>query len=168
MPVGFAESFRDETDFKSRRASSVVKIGDFYPGLTFWARGLDAHFSASVSMGSTLSHFRHRSAVRPFASVIAINRLEHFRHRPSSIVASRFPDNNLDRMRVPAFNMRFPKYSYVRHGALEQTGFPGVSHRSSRGQNYWACRIPPCGGPFFWLLAGRSLTRDSDSPASGD
>jgi hypothetical protein len=34
--------------------------------------------------------------VRPFASVIAINRLEHFGHRRSSMVASSLQGNNLE------------------------------------------------------------------------
>jgi hypothetical protein len=47
--------------------------------------GLDsplfAHFTASVFMGSTSSHFKHRSSVLPVRSVIAIMSFLHFGQR---------------------------------------------------------------------------------------
>jgi hypothetical protein len=81
-----------------RQASRQQQAGsaDFYrESPDFWASRLEADFPASVFTGSTLSHFRQRSAVRPLASVIGINRLEHFGHRPSSMMASRFQENKL-------------------------------------------------------------------------
>src|ERR1700743_914809 len=42
-----------------------------------------AHFTASVFMGSTLSHFKHRSSVLPVRSLIAIKSFLHFGQRCS-------------------------------------------------------------------------------------
>lgn len=49
------------------------------------ARGPSAHLTATVSSGSTLSHFRQRNSVRPVLSVIAINRFLHFGQRVMSM-----------------------------------------------------------------------------------
>jgi hypothetical protein len=49
------------------------------------ARLLDAHLAASVCIGSTLSHFRQTSLVRPVLSVIAIRRFLHRAQRLESI-----------------------------------------------------------------------------------
>ena len=51
------------------------------------ASRLAAHLAASVFIGSTLSHFRHTSLVRPVRSVSAINRFLHSRQRVKSMFA---------------------------------------------------------------------------------
>lgn len=52
------------------------------------ARLLEAHLAASVFIGSTLSHFRHTSCVRPVLSVMAIKRFLHRGQRLVSIGSS--------------------------------------------------------------------------------
>jgi hypothetical protein len=49
------------------------------------ASGPVAHLTASVFSGSTLSHFRQRSSVRPSAAVAAINLFLHFGQRVLSM-----------------------------------------------------------------------------------
>jgi hypothetical protein len=50
---------------------------------------LFAHFTASVFIGSTLSHFRQRNSVLPVRSVIAIKSFLHFGQRYSFMTSSR-------------------------------------------------------------------------------
>jgi hypothetical protein len=52
------------------------------------ARLLLAHLAASVFRGSTSSHFRQTSLVRPVRSVMAIKRLLHSGQRLTSIASS--------------------------------------------------------------------------------
>jgi hypothetical protein len=57
------------------------------------ARGLSAHFSASVWRGSSRSHFKHLNSVRPFSAMTAFIRLLQRAQRVVSMVDLRFRAN---------------------------------------------------------------------------
>jgi hypothetical protein len=70
---------------RGERPNEVWRLGfDHSPE----ARLLLAHLTASVFIGSILSHFRQTSFVRLSLSVVAINRLLHPGQRLKSIVTS--------------------------------------------------------------------------------
>jgi hypothetical protein len=73
-------------------------------------KGLLAHFTASVFIGSILSHLMQRSSVRPFL-ITGIRRLKHFGQRLLSIIlASRFRTN---RAGAGRFHYKFTPEPYA-------------------------------------------------------
>lgn len=65
------------------------------------AKGLSAHYAASVLSGSTLSHCRHRRSVLPSAVATAIMRLEQRGHRVGSMKTAFFSQNGNMEQKFP-------------------------------------------------------------------
>jgi hypothetical protein len=65
------------------------------------AKGLSAHFAASVLSASTLSHCRHRRSVLPSAVATAIMRLKQRGHRVGSMETSFFSQNEKMEQKFP-------------------------------------------------------------------
>ena len=137
--------------FKNKSRSQAAVFGPDSP--------LFAHFTASVFMGSTLSHFKQRSSVLPVRSVIAIQSFLHFGQR--SFMASFLPclAGNLsreNRREVSAFIKKHWYYVVCR--------MPDIG--TSFNLAYWKCEVSPrnftpmpaasspaCGGQFCDRMA---------------
>jgi len=74
-------------------ASALQLMGASRQSTVDAARGLSAHFTASVCSGSSRSHFRHLNSVRPFSARTAFIRLLQCVQRVASMADLRFRAN---------------------------------------------------------------------------